>query len=89
MAGWINDYKMDYSPVVNALRAKYDDRADRRAFLSTLLNTLGSTAGNLVDVHQRAKAMDALQRNAMFNTLIKNGYTQDEANNIVLDKFGE
>lgn len=61
MAGWINDYKMDYSPVVNALNAKYKDRADQRAFLTSIFNTVGQTAGNMLDSYQRSKSLDALK----------------------------
>lgn len=32
MAGWINDYRMDCSPAVNALNGKPNGRAEERAF---------------------------------------------------------
>lgn len=45
MAGWINDYKMDYSPVVNALNSKYKDKAENRAFMLKMLESGANLVG--------------------------------------------
>lgn len=58
MAGWINDYKMDYSPVVNALNSKYKDRAEDRAFKLKLLEAGGSLIGNGIDAYMRNNAYE-------------------------------
>lgn len=61
MAGWINDYSMDYSPVVNALNSKYKDRAENRALMLKMLESMGNVVGrgiSVANMENKAKEND-------------------------------
>lgn len=58
MAGYITDYKLDYSPSLNALNYKLQDNRNRRENRLALIKSAGSLVGDIVDTKMKMDMVD-------------------------------